>query len=888
MSGTTFPQSFSRYPLLWLAIWFASGIVLGYFFEVGFVVSLTGAIGFGALCIFWRRAVIPIAFLSLGCLSYQIETASVAENRIKRIYESGRIQSGEPVEIEGVLSGIPEPAYGGMFLVLRAEKLTFKNSEIVVSGNVGLFLPFDPGRESPELVQLDLGYGSRLRIYCRLERDEKFQNPGVASRVALLDQQGIDATAMVKSSLLIEKVGEESVFAPLAWVYDQRRRLISAFRDRFSPPTAGVMIASLLGDQHFLDRNTSDVFRDGGTFHVLVISGLHITFIGGLVLWLVSHFIRRSVMQFLFAVSFLWAYTLAVGAEVPVVRASVMFTVLIFASVIHRGGSQLNALGLCVLLLLVWRPKDLFSASFQLSAVSVASIVACALPLIEKFRAIGSWMPTAEKPFPPNVLKSVRRFCEFLYWDDAMWKIENARHIWSANLYKSANPTWLGTGILRSSIAYVFEGLAVSLIVQIWMLPLLVVYFHRISPVSVLLNLWVGVFLALGSFCALFAVLIGGVSEWLAAPLIALTELLNTLMIWLPGHFSIHRLAGFRLPVYTGWLKLVYFLYGFAVVIMAALMFRWRPFELTLQGKISRWPIVISLVVTIGLGFTITFHPFSAPQPDGQLKIDFLDVGQGDSALVTFPDGQTMLVDAGGQANYRDDDNDFEPDRRRIGESVVSEFLWEKGYSRVDYLVATHADADHIQGLSDVAENFEVGLVLLGTARTDDPDFSELMRIVEAREIAVTAVRRGDDLSIGGTTIRILNPVDELSERTSTNNSSIVMKISYGSRTFLLTGDIERDAETELLRDPSCDLRADTIKVSHHGSRTSSTEAFVDQVAASTAIISVGRRSRYGHPHAEVVARWRNSGAQIITTGEKGTITITTDRNNVWMSTFVP
>jgi competence protein ComEC len=891
MSETTIPQTFSRHPLLWLAVWFVVGIVVEEFLDLDYAISLTVALGLATCCLVWWRSsaiLLPIIFLFLGAFCYETETSSTGQDRIKRIYDDGRIQSYEPVDIEGVLLGLPEPAFGGTFLLLRVEKLNFKNSIIDASGKVRLFVPMDDRDGESEFAKTGIGYGSRLRVYCRLEREEKFQNPGVASRLAIFEQQGIDATATVKSSLLFETLGREPPFVPLGWIYEQRQHLIYEFREHLSPPAAGVMIASLLGDQHFLDRQTSEVFRDGGTFHVLVISGLHITFIGGLTLWLVSYFVRRRILQFVLAASFLWGYTFAVGAEVPVVRASIMFTVLLFSRVVYRQASQLNVFGFCCLMLLVWHPAELFSASFQLTVVSVAAIVGCAFPLIEKLRAIGSWTPTAEHPFPPHVSKRLRSFCELLYWNDTSWKIEKGRQIWTANLFKAACPGWRTGTNLQSLISYLFEGLLVSIIVQIWMLPLLVIYFHRVSPVSVLLNLWVGGFLALESFCAVFAVLMSGLSEWLAAPLTQLTELLNDLMIWLPAWFSDNQLASFRLPNYSGGLRSVYFLFGIAVLIPAVGIFKWSPFDLSPQHKWTRRVTSTSLLVTSGLGLVIIFHPFSSPGPDGRLTIDFLDVGQGDSALVTFPDGATMLVDGGGQTDLRREGIDFEPDRRRIGETVVSEFLWEKGYSHIDYLVATHADADHIQGLADVARNFDIGLAFVGTAPTDDPDFSALMRVAESRKIPVTTLSRGDEFVIGGARVSILNPPPYPGARTSANNSSVVMNIRYGDRAFLLTGDIERDVETELLADPSSHLRADVVKVPHHGSRTSSTEGFVYCVGAATAVISVGKRSRFGHPHAEIVDRWRHSGAQVLKTGETGTVTIRTDGNNIQVQSFLP
>jgi competence protein ComEC len=193
-----------------------------------------------------------------------------------------------------------------------------------------------------------------------------------------------------------------------------------------------------------------------------------------------------------------------------------------------------------------------------------------------------------------------------------------------------------------------------------------------------------------------------------------------------------------------------------------------------------------------------------------------------------------------------------------------------------------------MQGLADVANNFDVGSVLVGATPFDDRDFSELMRVAVSRKLPVSSVHRGNQLNVGGTRIQVFSPRTDIPSGTSANNSSVVTKLSYGDVRILLTGDIEREVEAELLLDPSCDLEADVVKVPHHGSRTSSTEAFVQRVSAGTAVISVGRRSPFGHPHAEVVARWRNSGANVLTTGERGTITVSTDGSNVELQRFVP
>ncbi|HSK73152.1 MAG TPA: ComEC/Rec2 family competence protein [Pyrinomonadaceae bacterium] len=920
------PADFTFYPLLWLAVCFALGILAANFLAFDWRFFLILCLIFGILTFVFRKQktaliFLSIAFVAVGALYFQVEKQSISSNRLKKLYDESQIKSGDPIEIEGVIPGKPELAVGGFFLELKSEKAIYKGENFDVSGKIRLFAPVADEQIAEEYEQLDLRHGSRIRVACNLRREDNYLNPGVASRKEILDQKDIDATATIKSPLLVEKIRETNVFAPIAWIYEQRQNLIVDFRDNFSSSTAGVLIASLLGNRYFLDKQTSEIFREGGTFHVLVISGLHITFIGGLTLLFLRFFTRKRFWQFVFASGFLWAYSLAVGAEVPVVRATIMFTILLFSQVIYRRGTLLNALGACGLVLLVWRPEDLFSQSFHLTFVSVAAIVATAFPLIENLRAIGDWKPSAETPFPPRVPFWLKRFCEMLYWRERVWEIEAKRNIWSANLFKTPYLKWLEAKGLQGVLRYSFEALLVSAIVQIWLLPLLVVYFHRVSIASVLLNLWVGIFIALESFTAFFAVSFAQISENLALPFIYLTEIFNWFLLLLPRFFVENDWASFRLPVYSGAMKAVYILYFLPVLILTILLNRWKPFALISDSRFqipdsepqisnfkfqisnskfvfssSRFLSSASAVCLLLFFITIIFHPFSAPRADGRLHVDFLDVGQGDAALIRFPNGETLLVDGGGRVNYnktfiRKDDEEselFEPDAASIGEAVVSEFLWETGYSQIDYILATHADADHIQGLTNVAKNFRVRTAIFGRTPLKDADFAALYEVLQKRNVEIVKLGRGDVLTFDEIKIEILYPEkDESPQAVSDNNNSLVLRVIFGEREFLLTGDIEKEAESDLVQTPEF-LAADVVKVAHHGSRTSSTEEFVRATRAEYAVIPIGRESRFGHPHAEVVGRWKNSGAKILTTGERGTISISTNGKDLRVETFLP
>ncbi|MBX7174313.1 MAG: ComEC/Rec2 family competence protein [Pyrinomonadaceae bacterium] len=892
--------NFTLYPLAWLASFFALGIFIGKFLDISWQISFAVTLISVILTFIFINKNFAIVFLflsftSLGGLCLQVEKMSVAPDRLKVLFDSEKLKSGEPFEITGVSQNNPELAVGGFFLVIKSETIVSKGVEHNVSGNIRLFLPIRDEQIANEYEQLNIGYGTKLRVACEVRRQEKFQNPGGISNKEILDRQGIDATAIVKSPLLIENLGKTRTFAPFEWLAERRQNLIIEFKKHFSVSTAGVLIASLLGNKYHLDKTTSESFREGGTFHILVISGLQITFIGGLAILLLRQFTRNRFWQFLLSTLFLWAYTIAVGADAPVTRAALMFTVWYFAFVVFRQGTLLNTLAASALALLFWQPSSLFDQSFQLTFMCVLAIVAMSVPLLERLQSIGKWHPSAETPIPPNVPNWLKTLCESLYWSEKNWQKELTRNVWQCNLFKTPYAEKFERWRLQKVFRYVFETILVSLIVQSWLIPFGVIYFHRISVFSILLNVPVGALIAIESLTAIISVFVAQLSEILAAPFIWATEILN----WLILHITLFVIgfdwSSFRLPHYAGQLKVVYLLYFLPIFALTFLLLKWSPFSLKFKIQNSKFKIRIALVSFLIFLSIIIFHPFSAPNPDGKLHVDFLDVGQGDSALVTMPTGETLLIDGGGKMNFnkvyvqREDEEPelFEPDVQNIGETVVSNFLWERGYSKIDFLLATHADTDHIQGLTDVARNFSINSAIVARTPFQDEDFADFYKVLERKNVPLTILKRGDVFNFGGAKIEVLSPnsTENLDSKWE-NNESIVLRIIYGETSFLLTGDAEKEAENAMLQTPES-LKANVVKAGHHGSRTSSTQNFIAATKAKLTIISVGKESPFGHPHEEVVERWKNSGAKVMTTGENGTISIISDGKSLRIENYL-
>lgn len=251
------------------------------------------------------------------------------------------------------------------------------------------------------------------------------------------------------------------------------------------------------------------------------------------------------------------------------------------------------------------------------------------------------------------------------------------------------------------------------------------------------------------------------------------------------------------------------------------------------------------------------------PLPDGQLAVHFIDVGQADATLVTC-DGMTMLIDGG---NAEDS-------------NLMYAYLKKHHVSHLDYVIGTHAHEDHIGGLAGALKYASVDTAYCPVTDYDSNAFDHFAKAVEKHGTHIQVPTVGESFSLGDAQVQIL----AVNDGSDTNNSSIVLRLDYGEISFLFTGDAEQEVEQTMM-DRNANLRATVLKVGHHGSSTSSGYGFLWNVMPQYAVISVGQDNSYGHPHEEVLSRFRDADTKLYRTDLQGDIVMTSDGKSLQVTT---
>jgi len=685
--------------------------------------------------------------------------------------------------------------------------------DIPVHGRIKLSLRGDV----PPLIVGDL-----IRFQTIIRPPHALRNPAGFDYAEHLRRSGIQAVGAVT---IHEGTGDLQILthrgSPVMGAVDGwRRRLREAALRSLPSQEAGIYLALITGETGYLTAFIRDIFMASGTTHILSISGSHLGLISIVIFWAARRVILALPTAWLLPLSLratatmlatfmtivpVTLYALLGGAEVATVRSLVMLGIFVGAILAGREPHLGNALSMAVLLIVAWSPLAPFDLSFQLSFLSVLAIVL------------------------------------FVFSRRPLERGEDE----DANVRSRRSVT---DGLREGTWELFLVGIVVSLVTA----PLVAWHFNQLPWMGVFSNLLivplVGFAIVPLGLLACVATLVSG-SEGLVGALI-LQPCLEGL-VWMVHGFAALPGAEWRVASPGMWQIMVFY-----VLLIFAFIFR------------ESWRGRVSFLCALGLLSLWAISLRDLPE-QGAARITFMDVGQGDAALVETPGGQTMLIDGGGASETFD-----------LGRAVVAPLLWNRGIRHLDVVIATHPQLDHIGGLAFIAKHFEVGEFWTNGMTRPLSFVTALEETLEERHVPVTSV---SDLhpqrSLGGCSVTVLNPRGtspmglRSTDGKALNNASVVVQLICGQTGFLFTGDMEREAEAALARS-SAALNSAVIKVPHHGSRGAVHEEFLGSVRPRLAVISVGGGNSYGHPHSATLNAYERLGAAVVRTDRHGAVTV--------------
>jgi competence protein ComEC len=696
-----------------------------------------------------------------------------------------------------------------------------------------------------------LRYGQNIEIDARIRKPHNYGNPGAFDYAGFLARQNIFWTATGDAATLHVLPGhcgsaiQKFAMDLRAAILDRTERLYHG-----NSYQTGMMQALLIGQNFQLQKVWTEQYRNTGTFHVIVISGTHVAILAAFFLFLLRVCGVSENLAMLFTVMAAWLYALVTGWGAPCVRSAAGLTLFMVCGYFYRKRRPLNLLAAAALAFLVCDPDQLFDASFQLTFLAVAFLGAFATPLIEATsgplaRGLTDLHDTGRD------LHLAARVAQF--------RIE--MRLLVETLHRAAHlPPRAATLLVTvpARLLFFFYDVAVvSAVIQLGLALPMVVYFHRLGLSGLSANAFAVPIMGLLVPIGFVAVATGW--AWVAHICGWLLWLSRVIVGW---HASIE--PNWRIATPPVWLGI-----AFSAALLAFAVAR------------GRWWRAAAGVAVAALLALLVGHPFPAELHLGQLEMSVIDVGQGDSILLILPDGKRLLVDGGGIPSFGHQARS----QLDIGEDVVAPYLWNRGISTLDAVALTHAHEDHIGGLPALVSDFHPRQLWTG-ATSRNPAWLNLRDRAVRNGVQIVPYTAPAHFTFGGAEFDVLAPLpDYIPVEAPHNNDSLVLRVRYGARSFLLTGDAERPIEREMLAENEVPV-TDVLKVAHHGSRTSSTDDFLDAAHPAFALISAGLDNSYGHPNRDVLERLADRHTEVFRTDRQGLITVITDGRRLSVEPF--